>query len=877
MNGQTGGIGMKKRCYCFAGFWAIFLTAQLLFGQAHFTGKFSPAQQSHDVTATATGTATCFLTDEGLWFYITVEGLTGEIAAAHFHNGAIGTDGSVVRTITDEFTGNTATGLWTSSDSEPLTDELVEALFAGNLYFNVHTAANQAGEIRAQINHSAGTGLQANLTAAQETHDVTSTASGTASLVLTDAGVAFKITVDGLSGPIAAAHFHNGPAGQDGSVVRTITDDFDGNTAIGLWTADDEEALTDDLVAELLAGNLYLNIHTAANQPGEIRGQVHLNSGWALTANLDASQETHAVTSDAKGTAALTLTDAGLVFKVTVDGLSGPIAAAHFHNAAAGTDGSVVRTISADFDGTTATGLWTANDTEPLTSELIQELLSGNLYLNVHTAANQPGEIRGQVTLSNSTHFSARLTAAQESHDVTSSANGTAFVTLTSEGAAFSITVDSLSGPIAAAHFHNGAMGTDGTVVRTISADFTGNTATGVWTSSDSEPLTDELIGELLAGNLYFNVHTAANQAGEIRGQVILTGGTDLAARLTAAQETHDVTSDAKGTAAVILTDAGVQFHLTVNGLSGAIAAAHFHNGAAGADGSVVRTITDDLNGNTASGLWTANDREPLTDELKNALLAGNLYLNVHTAANQPGEIRGQVIINSGVGITSRLDAAQESNNVTSDAMGTSALTLTNEGLVFDVTVEGLSGEIAAAHFHNGPVGQNGSVVRTISGDLAGSNTGFGVWRSSDTEPLTVDLTNAILGGDIYFNFHTAANQAGEIRGQVNPQEVITSVQLVDDTRVPAAFDLAQNYPNPFNPETSITYLLASAGKVRITIYNLLGQKIRDLVDATQQAGTYRALWDGRNDRGISVPSGVYIYRMHTADFLAVKKMTLLR
>ena len=121
-------------------------------------------------------------------------------------------------------------------------------------------------------------------------------------------------------------------------------------------------------------------------------------------------------------------------------------------------------------------------------------------------------------------HFTASLTAAQEVHVVApDTATGSATLTLTAAGLAFNVTVEGLSGSIAAAHFHNAAAGVDGGIVRTITGDFTGNTATGLWTSADTESLTDALIAELLAGNLYLNVHTAANGAGEIRGQVIVS------------------------------------------------------------------------------------------------------------------------------------------------------------------------------------------------------------------------------------------------------------------------------------------------------------------------------------------------------------------
>ncbi len=863
---------MRRLYHIFTFVFMVVAFSGFIFGETHFTGKFSTAQEVHNVTTNATGTASCILTDEGLWYYITVEGLTGSINAAHFHNAPMGVDGGVVKTITNDFDGNTATGLWTPMDSEPLTDSLISELYAGNLYFNIHTAANPAGEIRAQLNVSSGTGLTAELTPEQETHSVTSNGSGTASLMLTDGGVAFKLTVDSLNDPINAAHFHRGPLGTNGPVVRTITQGFDGNTAVGFWTSDDSEPLTDSLIADLIAGNIYFNIHTASYPAGEVRGQVQLSGGWGFTANLDTAQQNHPVTNDASGSAALTLTDAGLAFKLTAEGLSGPMTAAHFHNAPAGQDGPVVRTISGDFDGNTASGLWTGDDSEPLTKEMIKELLTGNLYLNVHTAANPAGEIRGQVLLSEGTSLSTGLTDEQEVHTVDTSATGTANFTLTDAGLAFNVTVEGLSGPIQAAHFHNAAAGVDGGVVRTITNDFDGNTASGLWTPMDTEPLTDQLIDELLRGNLYLNIHTTNNPAGEVRGQIYGSGGTDLTASLTPEQEVHNVTSSASGSAAFTLTDAGLAFKLTVNDLSGPIQAAHFHHASAGVDGGVVRTISGDFDGNTASGLWTADDSEPLTDSLRNALLAGDIYLNVHTANNPPGEIRGQVFLSGGVGFTSRLNSEQEVHPVTSDGMGTSALTLSDAGLIFDITVEGLSGSINAAHFHNAPRGQDGPVVRTITDDLNG-NTGFGVWRSSDSEPLTIDLTRELLDRNIYYNVHTGTYPMGEIRGQVDPEDLITAIEPVDNGgRIPEKFTLSQNYPNPFNPSTTIKFSLNRSAHTVLTIYNALGQKVSTLVDENLQAGAYQMTFNAEK-----LSSGVYFYRLEADGFKQTRKMTLMK
>ena len=95
---------------------------------------------------------------------------------------------------------------------------------------------------------------------------------------------------------------------------------------------------------------------------------------------------------------------------------------------------------------------------------------------------------------------------------------------------------------------------------------------------------------------------------------------------------------------------------------------------------------------------------------------------------------------------------------------------------------------------------------------------------------------------------------------------------------LPLANSLNQNYPNPFNPETTIPYALSSDAVVSLTIYNIAGQVVRKLVDGEAlAAGQYQALWDGRSESGASVASGMYFYLLHAGDYVAKRKMVLLR
>ncbi|MFZ5516479.1 MAG: PKD domain-containing protein [Candidatus Zhuqueibacterota bacterium] len=94
---------------------------------------------------------------------------------------------------------------------------------------------------------------------------------------------------------------------------------------------------------------------------------------------------------------------------------------------------------------------------------------------------------------------------------------------------------------------------------------------------------------------------------------------------------------------------------------------------------------------------------------------------------------------------------------------------------------------------------------------------------------------------------------------------------------LPRIFALFQNYPNPFNPVTTIKYDLPKDCLVEIQIFNVLGQKVRTLVSAPQQAGHQLILWNGLNDSGVSVATGTYIYKIKAADFVETKRMTLIK
>jgi hypothetical protein len=107
-------------------------------------------------------------------------------------------------------------------------------------------------------------------------------------------------------------------------------------------------------------------------------------------------------------------------------------------------------------------------------------------------------------------------------------------------------------------------------------------------------------------------------------------------------------------------------------------------------------------------------------------------------------------------------------------------------------------------------------------------------------------------------------------------QEEISDVEEFSYQK-PAVFTLEQNYPNPFNPSTTIKFTLKQRSRVELSVYNVLGQQVRNLVRETKPAGNYQKRWDGLDNRGQKVSSGMYFYKLNTNDYSKTLKMILMK
>ena len=117
----------------------------------------------------------------------------------------------------------------------------------------------------------------------------------------------------------------------------------------------------------------------------------------------------------------------------------------------------------------------------------------------------------------------------------------------------------------------------------------------------------------------------------------------------------------------------------------------------------------------------------------------------------------------------------------------------------------------------------------------------------------------------------------GAIINGIEYGDITSVVQNQDNITRPSEFRLFQNYPNPFNPTTTIKFDIPEDCNIEIIIYNTMGHKIITLFDQYSLAGSYEVLWDGKDKNGQIISSGIYIYRINTDTFHALKKLTFIK
>lgn len=335
--------------------------------------------------------------------------------------------------------------------------------------------------------------------------------------------LSWEFSFSGLTGPLTAAHIH-GPA--DVGVGAGVLIDLEANSnglespIIGSVVVNDP-----DVVMDLADEMTYVNLHTSVNGAGEIRGQLLQSVDFKRVSTLDPGQQTQAVNGDvsaALGSGGVTWDDATqtLSWSFYYEGLTGPVLMAHIHGPApAGENAGVLIDLGANSPSLDSPIEGSVMVTDQL---VVSNLASGATYVNLHTDANQPGEIRGQILAPTDFTGDARVEPEQATAPLNgdvSAAGGIGIVTYdaATDTLTWNVVYSGLTGPATNAHIHGPAnFGANGGVLVDISGNGLDSPIAG-----SMQDVGAAALGHIFSGLTYINIHTGDNGPGEIRGQIL--------------------------------------------------------------------------------------------------------------------------------------------------------------------------------------------------------------------------------------------------------------------------------------------------------------------------------------------------------------------
>lgn len=484
--------------------------------------------------------------------------------------------------------------------------------------------------------------LKGNLQGSQETPANTSTGSGVVIVKYNTATKALELFGDyaGLTNTITGSHIHRGEPGVAGPIELDLV-----NSGGTTGSLSGKATLTQPQEDSLIAGEMYANVHTSTNPGGELRAQLTLTTDAQttfLSGRLQGAQETPPNPSPGTGSVYAIIdmaTDSAFVTG-NYTGLTAASTGSHVHTGSPTVAGAILF----DLIHSSATS-GSVHGITKVTAEAADSISTNGTYVNIHTSTYAGGEIRAQL-VNNTTvrYFAGEMNGSNEVPSNSSKARGTVIVVYNTETNLLTLAGDyqHLSDTVSAAHIHMGAPGVSGAPIipLTTSGDSTGTIAVTGVTLTDAQEI------DLLAGNMYANVHSAAFPNGEIRAQLIATTSGETQAfspKLDGTQEVPSNTSTATGQALVIVDKATGLTYATgfFNGVNSNVSKADISRGQVGVNGPVILALNPAYNGTTKSGTFSGSGT--LSSSLVDSMINGFTYISINSQRFPEGVIRGQL------------------------------------------------------------------------------------------------------------------------------------------------------------------------------------------------------------------------------------------
>lgn len=719
-----------------------------------------------------------------------------------------------------------------------------------------------------QVN--AQTMYEAQLSGSNAVPAITSPASGTITATLNGNVLVVEGSFEGLTGDYSASHIHIGMAGEAGGVMIPLTASVNEDNRSGAYTeADNTFELSSGQIDTLDTRLLYINIHSSNYPGGEIRGQLVPQADAYFRTNLSGAFSMSAVKTRGSGSAILELRDDSLFISGAFSGLSEAYTASHIHAGLTGVNGGVEFGLTPSLNEDETSGVWLASDNKfELTAGQKEALMNREYYINVHTTANPGGEIRGQITPPVTAFFYASLSGSATNPSLNVDGSGAYTIELAGDLLHVSGSFSGLQSGYTASHIHSGYSHQNGGVLFGLSAETEDDMAGTYGYSENTFGVSAEQINTLFNRGLYINVHSSDNSGGELRGQILGEAQAYFRTKLNGLHENDDPNFDTEGSGAVDIEVSGTRAIVSggFDQLSAAYSSSHVHAGPVSENGGVEIVLNPIISEETMGVFMWFENFFSLSNEQLDALYNEGTYVNVHTSANPGGEIRGQLLFGENAFPTA-VDFVSPEDGAEFTVSGDPLATLTVEwSAPTDANDHELRNTWALATDD-----MFDDIVLMVN---AGSET------SAEVTFAELDSLLAELEVDIDASttlYHSVVTTDGSLESfSENRTITLTKGTITSNEEEPSEkpfkFGVEQNYPNPFNPVTNISFTLNKTSQASITVYNMLGQKVKELLNERLTAGEHSVVFDGEN-----VSSGIYFYQLRTGENTVTKQMTLIK
>jgi len=695
---------------------------------------------------------------------------------------------------------------WINNDNTPLNGGFTQPFGGGKQAFDQagffyyicqpHVGAAMKGAIFVTSGNEEI--FEAEMSGRQEPQPVLSTGYGEVTATLDGNLLVVEGDFENLTTPFdpnvaGGSHIHRNYTGRNGPIALLLTAMLDGDNLGGEFVPTmNNFTLTTGQADSLRERLMYVNIHTTGHPGGEIRGQLLPEADEVYHVKLSGANAVPSLISRGYGMLMLEVNGMDLTVTGSFSELEGDFDAniaggAHLHSGLAGMTGGIEVDLTTDADADLKGGVYRAIDnTTTLTSTQLDMLEDRAMYANIHTTVAPGGEIRGQVTEPSLAVFRADLSGAYEAPPVLTQGRGQVIIELdedsmiTASGSFMGLESDFNAAIAGGAHLHTALAGSNGGIAVDLTTDLGGDNRSGIFDADDNEAQLDAAAFDIMLDRgIYVNIHSMDHPGGELRGQVLPEANFFFNVFLSGTQSATPVATDGLG--AVKAEINGNQ--LTVSGsfanlgsdFDEAIAGgAHLHLSPFGGNGPIAFVLNSDLDGDLRGGEFAADSNSfMLSDGQLDTLIDRGFYLNIHTADEPSGEIRGQLLHEAAAYFVAPLSGTSEVPAVNTGASGGLALELSGSMATVSGLFSGLESDFntaiaGGAHIHYGPAGRNGPVIVVLDNEVDGDDRGARFLVDSSFA-VTQGIVDTMRSRGHYVNIHSIDNASGEIRGQLLP------------------------------------------------------------------------------------------------------------